>query len=584
MTLVRMGWSIAALAALISMQAAHGQAPRVDSTFAGSGVMTLPWTRSNLDRDAIAPVADGGTFIAHEGEQDIRLVRLDERGVPVGTYIGAGIGRVSIDEPLDLSVIHVLPDGSLLFGGRRDLMRIDPTGRIDRAFGDQGRTRIPYISDGVCASARIRTVLPHAGGWIVVARQDFSQPLPAPPTESGCTLVARIKSDGTPDLAFGTNGNISRSGFVAFDAVLRGDYVELIGYYVNRTGAWVERVALDGTMVGPFGVFGSQRLADNGPSPRMADGRILADGSLVFVGTADQANLTLYRYRADHAVDLSFAALGRSVVPIRNQVASMFERRNPRILHAADGGFIVRARVVDATVPGQLTEDLYKFDARGAPDRVFGDDGYARHRTGAHLRIAAWAMRSDGHVVYTAATFPAPPVQAIGTPGMPGPPPTYVTVSAFASRVQAVPDIVEFHNAISRHYFVAYDGAEAKGIDDGAAGPGWNRTGQSFRPGGPTPACRFYNRGANTHFFTVEPGECEEVKRSPGWFYEGLGFYATRLANGACPSPLVPVHRFYNNRANVNDSNHRYVTDLSVVPAMTAQGWVLEGPVFCARP
>lgn len=580
-----MGWSIAALSALVSMQAAHGQAPRVDQTFAGAGVMTLPWTRSNLDRDAIAPAVDGGTFIAHEGEQDIRLIRLDERGNPVSSYVGAGIARLSIDEPLDLSAIHVRPDGSLLLGGRRDLIRVDPAGRIDRTFGDQGRTRIPYVTDGICATARIRTILPHAGGWIVVARRDFRQaPVPSLPTEYGCTLVARIESDGTPDLAFGTYGNVSRASFIVFDAVLRGDYLEMIGYYADRTGAWVERMALDGTMVGSFGVFGSQRLADNGPSPSMADGRILDDGSLAFIAASDQRNLALYRYRPDHAIDLSFAGLGRSVVPMRSQDPTMFDRHDPRILHAADGGFIVRTRVVDTSVAVQRTEDLYKFDARGAPDRTFGDSGYARHRTSGNFRIVAWAMRPDGYVVYTAATFQAPSSQPSGPTGMPGPPPTYVPVSAFATRVQAVPDIVEFHNAISRHYFVAYDGSEAQGIEAGAAGPGWSRTGLAFRPGGPSPACRFYTAGANSHFFTVEPEECEEVKRSPGWLYEGLGFYATRLASGACAPPLVPVNRFYNNRAHANDSNHRYVTDLSVAPAMLAQGWVLEGPVFCARP
>jgi hypothetical protein len=56
------------------------------------------------------------------------------------------------------------------------------------------------------------------------------------------------------------------------------------------------------------------------------------------------------------------------------------------------------------------------------------------------------------------------------------------------------------------------------------------------------------------------------VKRSQGWIYEGLGFYATRIANGGCAAPLVPVHRFYNNRARFNDSNHRYVTDRPCFP------------------
>jgi hypothetical protein len=41
------------------------------------------------------------------------------------------------------------------------------------------------------------------------------------------------------------------------------------------------------------------------------------------------------------------------------------------------------------------------------------------------------------------------------------------------------------------------------------------------------------------------------------------------------------VRRLYNNRG---DPNHRYVVDLSFAPAMVAQGWILEGVAFCAKP
>jgi exodeoxyribonuclease-5 len=51
-----------------------------------------------------------------------------------------------------------------------------------------------------------------------------------------------------------------------------------------------------------------------------------------------------------------------------------------------------------------------------------------------------------------------------------------------------------------------------------------------------------------------------------------------------CDQVLVGMNktrRLYNNRA---DPNHRYVVDLSLAPAMVAQGWILEGVAFCAKP
>jgi hypothetical protein len=146
---------------------------------------------------------------------------------------------------------------------------------------------------------------------------------------------------------------------------------------------------------------------------------------------------------------------------------------------------------------------------------------------------------------------------------------------------------VEYFNSQLRHYFVTYDGTEARFIDEGGAGAGWSRTGQGFKTGGTTPVCRFYGTpgiGSNSHFFTISAQECELVKKDPGWTFEGYGFYATPTVNGQCEAPLVPLHRLYNNRAAQRDSNHRHVTDLSLIPPMVLAGWSYEGVAFCVRP
>jgi hypothetical protein len=570
--------SAAALAStlLVAFPAA-AQLPRIDTTFASFGQMALPWTRSNLDRDAIAPGPGNQIFLASEEPDSIRLLKLDSRGVPVSDYVGGGIARVELDlPPFDLASVAPQPDGSVLLGGRRGVMRVDPAGRLDRTFGDRGRISVPYLSSGDCVTARVRAIFPHAGGWLIVATNFYiDTDIPLLPRERACTFVARLDADGQPDLAFGTNSNLVRDRLHAFDVVMKDGYLEILGRYTETRAAVIERIGLDGRMVESFGAFGTLTLPDAGAPSRLADGRILPDGSIVLVGGSNFATaFTVYRYKADRSVDFTFAGLGRSVITIRNQDPTYFFFRFLQVLPVADGGFLVRARVTESSPSLSYNEDLYKIDARGLPDERFGESGYARHRQKGDSRILAWMVQPDGYAVYSAAVFTGPPHG----------PPDYGTVTPFLTRVQAVPDLVEFHNRNLNHYFIAYDGLEAALIDGGGAGPGWERTGETFRPGGPTAVCRFYNPGANTHFFTIEPGECETVRNSAGWIFEGLGFFGTRLVNGACPANLRTVHRLFNNRQAFNDSNHRFVVDLLLVPAMVEQGWSLEGPVFCVKP
>ena len=158
--------------------------------------------------------------------------------------------------------------------------------------------------------------------------------------------------------------------------------------------------------------------------------------------------------------------------------------------------------------------------------------------------------------------------------------------------------VTEYYNTILDHFF--FTGVEAeKGFLDAGGGGGWTRTNAggfrvwSTNPGtGWSPVCRFYGNdavvngkrvGPNSHFYTIEPGECENVKRDVGWKYEGTAFYARRLENGACPSPYRILYRAYNNGFPAKDANHRFAVSRATLEALTRQGWVIEGPVMCVE-
>jgi hypothetical protein len=168
----------------------------------------------------------------------------------------------------------------------------------------------------------------------------------------------------------------------------------------------------------------------------------------------------------------------------------------------------------------------------------------------------------------------------------------------------AVP-VIEYYSVGLDHYFIAAGPDEIALVDSGARGD-WKRTGQKFKAwmraadASPMarPVCRFYARGPNSHFYTGDASECDFLKKLEqsqraeanargqqflGWQYEGIAFHAVVPESGACPGGMAPVYRAYNNRANENDTNHRFMPDARQRAAM-AVSWVDEGPAFCSAP
>jgi dienelactone hydrolase len=150
---------------------------------------------------------------------------------------------------------------------------------------------------------------------------------------------------------------------------------------------------------------------------------------------------------------------------------------------------------------------------------------------------------------------------------------------------------VEYHNASLDHYFITAEPAEAAMLDAGVVVRGWQRTGYAFKvhksdsPFG-IAACRFFGTpgvGPNSHFFTINPVECEIVKRNPMWTYEGLAFKSDLPGGEDCAADRVPVIRLYNNGKG-GEANHRYLTSHSEIRNTLSQGWIREGAVFCALP
>lgn len=179
--------------------------------------------------------------------------------------------------------------------------------------------------------------------------------------------------------------------------------------------------------------------------------------------------------------------------------------------------------------------------------------------------------------------------------------------AAFIIPINGTPpadSVIEYLNTGTGHYFYTWSPGDQQALDSGAFGTGWVRTGQGFGAFGtrergrnssymqdacaPQGAClpisRFYAPGPNSHFFTGSAGDVAILDRpGSGWLLENVAFYAAMpSASGDCPPGKTPVRRLYNNRAALNDSNHRYTADDTARQVMVARGWVDEGVAFCA--
>ncbi len=145
---------------------------------------------------------------------------------------------------------------------------------------------------------------------------------------------------------------------------------------------------------------------------------------------------------------------------------------------------------------------------------------------------------------------------------------------------------VEYFHAGFGHHFMTADPAEIAGLDAGAFGGVWKRTGQSFMTHtnpttGTVPVCRFFSTSfapKSSHFYTADTAECEGVKRNPDWQFEKVAFHVPLPdAAGACPSWASPVYRMYND-GQTGAPNHRFTTDLATrLDFVSNRGYVREG-------
>lgn len=143
---------------------------------------------------------------------------------------------------------------------------------------------------------------------------------------------------------------------------------------------------------------------------------------------------------------------------------------------------------------------------------------------------------------------------------------------------------VEYFHTVFGHYFVTADPDEITGLDGGAYGGVFVRTGQTWKVylsgSGLYDVCRFFTTPGtfgdkSSHFYTANAAECAGLKFNPNWMYEKIAAKVALPVGGVCPSGTIMLYRLYNN-GQTGAPNHRYTTSTTIRSQMIGQGFAPE--------
>ncbi|WP_239234352.1 hypothetical protein [Candidatus Nitrotoga sp. BS] len=596
----------------------------IDILSDGVGGLLVPAVASQTERCSIGgcvPLGVNATVASLNGSGHLQ------------TSYGRGDGFAIVNSAENYSndkvdAILVETSGKVVLAGNSDagatfdylLERLTANGSPDISFGTNGRVAPRQYSRFM---GKVRAAEQASGAITVVAGTGSGSVLPV-----GTVTAFQLDAAGMLDARFAPA--LAAPGIANTDIALgiRPDGRLLYGTTTGRNAILQQKMP-DGTPDLNFGTRGKIEFAfPPWELSRQSDLIVLGDGSVVFAVLAAQ-NLRLYKVDAHglpvasfgtggqftYAVDFldelgsgdSFSLLslsdGSLLAGIRESPSMYFgfPRGSLLVIRISSNGLLIGANnllaepgIFDwnfAALPdtsvliarnsdGSPTSSansaaLYRLLPNNSLDTSFGIDG--AYSLPGMWNISALAVDANSRLLVA------------------GQDATSAVLARYdlSGAITNVP-IVEFYNTNLDHYFITADANEAAGIDGGSAGPGWIRTGGSFKSGGSTPVCRFYGSqvpGPNSHFYTLASPECDGLKQlqaiTPAtqkrWNFESLEFISSPPTDGTCPAGTTPVYRAYNNGfARGIDSNHRLSSSAAAIQEVVTRGWIDEGVVMCA--
>ena len=432
--LLRAGLS-SVLAALVTASAAVSPAAAapgdVDTSFSGDGKVTIPLQYGVLSQfvDSSGRIWAAGPAAGKGSMGGIGVARLRTDGSLDTSFSGDGSAVYDLSRSPDE---YVFPDALRIAprpGGRAvvavavtrlkldegdegevgygvSLVGINPSGSIDRTFGDSG---IVFVEEPYPAYTSIVAFGTTGDGSIRLATLAVREN-----TDSAVTVIRHLRPNGTPDRSFSGDGRATAPAVRALDGAFTDDGRVVVTFVsggvdtntlaVGRFragGGWdktfsgdgrvlVEKHYLSGNLMSPFGmlfgIFGGY-----------ADVAIDGTGRPVVAFKGGTGVAGVVRYRVDGTRDTTFSGDGRAPVDggraegivvctdaFDRPVVATWEWR----LEGGGGDWVVR-----------------RFTNTGAADASFSGDGRASVPGGVYGHISTLSARS-GRILLGGAAAP----------------------------------------------------------------------------------------------------------------------------------------------------------------------------------
>jgi uncharacterized delta-60 repeat protein len=344
-----------------------------------------------------ASVPDGktvaaGDLIRPHGPYGVGVLHSDcvvVRRMPDGSADGAfGTGGMAIFDDFACRSIAVASDGSLLLAGGKDddiaVLRIKPDGSADGGYGTGGYARVDIAGTDI----GLALVLADDGKVVVgggSGNTDF--------------VAVRLNDDGSPDPGFGNGGAavIDLGGYdFAFDvAVGPGGSVLLAGssrpFGASTSDFVVLRLKSDGTRDAGFGSNGTATVKFGaGGYEEAFTVAALGDGSVVAGGySVDKAAIA--KLTAAGVPDTAFASAGELLLDFGGSISVARD-----LLVDVDDKIVVLGQSGAVDIG---TTTLVRLTPAGVLDESFGGDGKVTVMEGLNHSMGGFAAASDGKLV-----------------------------------------------------------------------------------------------------------------------------------------------------------------------------------------
>ena len=336
----------------------------LDTTFGGDGKVTTKFAERYERAYGVAIQADGKIVAVGQAEHadpKFALARYMPNGT-LDTAFGAdgkvttnftkgddGATGVAIQADGKIVVVGTAPRPCCQAPSRFALARYNRDGTLDSTFGGDGKVTTAFVI-GEANLANATGVAIQADGMIVAVGTASCVAF--------CSRVAlaRYKTDGTLDPAFGDSGKVMTNLTDGFDegfaVAIQADgkivAAGRAGFCCEYTGSFgLVRYDTDGTLDTTFNGNGEviTDFTDGNDTAFglaiQADGKVVAAGLVGYAGPESSTGFALARYNSDGTLDTAFGADGQVITDVTGELDGahgVVIQANGKIVAAGMGG------------------------------------------------------------------------------------------------------------------------------------------------------------------------------------------------------------------------------------------------------